>query len=301
MTPKRSVDAVSEAPERVEAPEAAAHAPARTNGRPVEAAIEATDVSDAAVRAFGARYPDVRFAPVVVIVPAYNEADCIGSVLPEIPREAYGLEVDTLVIDDGSSDRTADAALEHGVYVATLGRNSGQGAALRVGYRLAREHGAELIVTLDADGQWDPAEILRLLEPIVADEVDFVLGSRILGRAETTDSVRRAGVHVFARILRLLTRVPITDTSSGVRAMRAEVTATVTQVEPQYQASELLIGAIYQGYRTAERPVVMRKRVAGKSKKGHNILYGFRYGRVVLRTWWRESRAAKRRGTSPVR
>jgi hypothetical protein len=66
-------------------------------------------------------------------------------------------------------------------------------------------------------------------------------------------------------------------------------------VEPQYQASELLIGAIYQGYRTAERPVVMRNRVAGKSKKGHNLLYGLRYGRVVLRTWWRESRAAKAR------
>jgi hypothetical protein len=73
------------------------------------------------------------------------------------------------------------------------------------------------------------------------------------------------------------------------------VTATVRQVEPQYQASELLIGAIYQGYRTAERPVVMRNRVAGKSKKGHNFFYALRYGRVVLRTWWRESRAAKAR------
>ncbi|HEV2950521.1 MAG TPA: glycosyltransferase family 2 protein, partial [Actinomycetota bacterium] len=238
---------------------------------------------------------DVRFAPVVVIIPAYNEADCIGTVLPEIPREAYGLRVDTLVVDDGSSDRTSDVALGHGVYVASLGQNSGQGSALRVGYRLAREHGAEFIVTLDADGQWDPAEILCLLEPVVNDEADFVLGSRKLGRAETTDPVRRAGVHVFAKLLRVLTRVPITDTSSGVRAMRAEVTATVRQEEPQYQASELLIGAIYQGYRTAERPVVMRKRVAGKSKKGHNVLYGLRYGRVVLRTWWRESRAAKRR------
>jgi glycosyltransferase involved in cell wall biosynthesis len=252
-------------------------------------------VSDAAVREFGARYPDVVFAPVVVIIPAYNESDCIGSVLPRVPAEAHGLEVDTLVVDDGSSDATSEAALAHGVYVARLGRNSGQGSALRVGYRLARKHGARFIVTLDADGQWDPVEMLSLLEPLVADEADLVLGSRKLGRAETTDSVRRAGVHVFARLLRFLTGVPITDTSSGLRAMRAEVTGTVRQEEPQYQASELLIGAIYGGYRVTERPVVMRKRVAGESKKGHNVFYGLRYGRVVLRTWWRESRAAKRR------
>jgi glycosyltransferase involved in cell wall biosynthesis len=260
-----------------------------------DAADEAADVGGEAIRRFRECYPDVQFAPVVVIVPAYNEEDCIGAVLPDVPREAYGLEMDTLVIDDGSADHTSDVALAHGVYVARLGQNSGQGTALRVGYRLAREHGARFIVTLDADGQWDPAEIVPLLEPLVRGEADYVLGSRILGRAETDDSVRRAGVHVFARFLRLVTRLPITDTSSGVRAMRAEVTATVRQEEPQYQASELLIGAIYQGYRIAERPVVMRKRVAGHSKKGHNILYGLRYGRVVLRTLWRESRAAKRR------
>jgi glycosyltransferase involved in cell wall biosynthesis len=294
LAPKHAADAVAETRDQVESPEAAA--PAAGNGRiAAEPPVDPTDTSGAAILEFRERYPDARLAPVVVVVPAFNEADCIGAVLPEIPGEAYGLQVDTLVVDDGSADRTGDAAFEHGVYVARLRENSGQGTALRVGYRLAREYGAEYIVTLDADGQWDPAEILRLLEPIVNDEADFVLGSRILGRAETTDSVRRAGVHVFARVLRLLTRVPITDTSSGVRAMRAEVTATVRQEEPQYQASELLIGAIYNGYRTAERPVVMRKRVAGKSKKGHNILYGFRYGRVVLRTWWRESRAAKRR------
>jgi hypothetical protein len=268
---------------------------AARNGRGPEFAedTEATDVAGAAIRDFGEHYPEVLFAPVVVIIPAYNEQDCIGTVLPDVPREAFGVEIDTLVVDDGSSDATSDVARAAGVYVAKLRQNSGQGSALRVGYRLAREGGARFIVTLDADGQWDPGDIVRLLEPVVRDEADFVLGSRILGRAETTDSVRRAGVHVFARFLRLVTRLPITDTSTGIRAMRAEVTATVRQEEPQYQASELLIGAIYQGYRIAERPVVMRQRVAGTSKKGHNVLYGFRYGRVVLRTLWRERRAAR--------
>jgi glycosyltransferase involved in cell wall biosynthesis len=269
----------------------------RPRRRDAQAEQEAR-LQDEAVRAFRERYPDVRLAPVVVIIPAYNEEECIGTVLPAVPRQAFGLAFDSLVVDDGSADGTFAAALAHGVYVARLNQNSGQGSALRLGYRLAREHGARFIVTLDADGQWDPADIVPLLEPLIQNEADFVLGSRKLGRAETTDNVRRAGVHVFAKLLRLLTRVPITDTSTGVRAMRAEVTATVRQVEPQYQASELLIGAIYQGYRITERPVVMRRRVAGESKKGHNLFYGLRYGRVLLRTWWRERRAAKRRNTA---
>ena len=246
------------------------------------------DPRERAVRAFRDRHPGLRFAPVVVVIPAFNEEQAIGAVLAATPHQACGLSVDTLVIDDGSTDGTVREADDAGVYVAELESNSGQGTALRLGYRLAREHGAKYIVTLDADGQWDPADVSRLLEPIVAGEADFVLGSRVLGRAETDDSVRQAGVRVFAFVVRLLTGVRVTDTSSGVRAFVVQVTDTVRQEEPQYQASELLVGAICQGYRIAERPVVMRKRTAGESKKGHNLLYGLRYGRALLRTWWRD-------------
>ena len=253
-----------------------------------------TDPRDRAFREFRDRHPGLRFAPVVVVIPAFNEEDAIGAVLDEVPREACGLAVDTLVIDDGSADETAQVARDAGVYVGALEQNFGQGTALRVGYRLAREHGAKYIVTLDADGQWDPSEVSRMLEPILADEADFVLGSRVLGRTETDDSVRKAGVRVFAFLVRLLTGVRVTDTSSGVRAFSVEVTETVRQEEPQYQASELLVGAICQGYRIAELPVVMHKRTAGESKKGHNFLYGLRYGRALVRTWWRD------RGGEPV-
>jgi hypothetical protein len=251
------------------------------------------DAREQAVRTFRERHAGLRFAPVVVVIPAFNEEDAIGAVLRAVPREACGLAVDTIVVDDGSSDRTAEVAREAGVYVAALEQNSGQGAALRLGYRLAREHGARYIVTLDADGQWDPADVSRLLEPILADEADFVLGSRVLGRAETDDAFRHAGVRVFALLVRLLTGTRLTDTSSGVRVFRAEITETVRQEEPQYQASELLVGAICRGYRVAERPVVMRKRTAGESKKGHNFLYGLRYGRTLVRTWWRDRRGPR--------
>jgi glycosyltransferase involved in cell wall biosynthesis len=251
------------------------------------------EVRKAALEDFRARYPGLELAPVVVVIAALDEAGSIGGVLEEIPPEMCALGVDTLVVDDGSRDATGDIARAHEVHVARLERNCGHGVALRLGYQLAREHGARFIVTLDGDGQWDPADVPGVLAPVVADEADFVIGSRVLGRAETDDRFRRMGVPFFAALVRLLTRVKVTDTSSGLRAMRSEVTATVRQEQVQYQTSELLIGAIAQGYRVAERPVVMRPRTAGESKKGTNVLYGLRYARVIVRTWWRERRAPR--------
>jgi glycosyltransferase involved in cell wall biosynthesis len=180
------------------------------------------------------------------------------------------------------------------VLVARLERNCGHGIALRVGYQLAREHGARFIVTLDGDGQWDPADVPTVLQPLLSGEADFVIGSRVLGRSENRDLLRQAGVHVFAALVRLMTGVVVTDTSSGLRAMRAEVTASVRQEQVQYQTAELLIGAIYAGYRVVERPVVMHERIAGESKKGLDLVYGFRYARVILTTWWRARRARER-------
>jgi glycosyltransferase involved in cell wall biosynthesis len=252
----------------------------------------------AALAAFGEQYgADLRFAPILVVIAAYNEEESLGEVLTHISAEVAGLPVETLVVDDGSSDATAEVALKYDrVRLARLKRNCGHGVALRLGYQLASEFAAQYVVTLDADMQWDPVEIPAVLEPLVHDEADFVIGSRILGTAETDDSVRQAGVTFFAKLVTLLTRTPVTDTSSGFRAMRVEVTQTVPQVQVQYQTSELLIGAIYQGYRIAERPITMHKRLAGESKKGTNLLYAGRYARVILTTWYRERSRAKRTG-----
>ena len=252
---------------------------------------------------FRQRYgADLRLGPVLVVIAALDEEGSIGEVLDHIPPEVAGLDVDVLVVDDGSTDATARVAEDHpGVRVVRFTRNCGHGVALRLGYQLAAEHGASYVVTLDADMQWDPREMGTVLAPLLAGEADFVVGSRALGRAETDNAFRHAGVRAFAVLVSVLTGTHVTDTSSGYRAMLTEVTQRVPQKQVQYQTSELLIGAIYHGYRVTERPVTMHRRLEGESKKGNDLLYGFRYARVVLGTWLRERDAASRRGQLPSR
>lgn len=254
------------------------------------------EVDRAALDDYAERYGDRRFAPVVVLIAAYDEEEALGGVLDGMPPQSCGLEVDTLVVVDGATDATAEVAVKHGAQTCVAPRNRGQGAALRLGYRLAAERGARYLVTTDADGQYDIAELPKLLQPLIDDEADFVTGSRRLGRSETTDPVRRAGTYFFGWLVSVLTRQHITDTSFGFRGMKIEVPNAVTLEQRQYQSSELLVGVLARGYRVLEQPMTMLERTAGQSKKGNNIFYGYRYLRVVLGTWWRERRG---RGTAP--
>lgn len=253
------------------------------------------DVDAAAVRDFHARYPNPELAPVVVVIAAYNEESGLGPVLADLPKECCDLAVDVLVVVDGASDDTARVAVESGVYACVAARNRGQGAALRLGYRLAAECGASYVVTTDADGQYDSDEMETLLRPLVDDRADFVTGSRRLGREEAADRVRWVGVRVFAVLASLLTRRRITDTSFGFRGMRAELASSVTLTEPQYQSSELLLGVLARRARVIEVPMTMRLRGAGATKKGRSLVYGRNYARVMLGTWAREYLLAARR------
>jgi glycosyltransferase involved in cell wall biosynthesis len=253
------------------------------------------EVDAAAVREFHARYPDPDLAPVVVVIAAYNEESSLGPVLADMPKECCDLPVDVLVVVDGATDDTARVAVESGVYTCVAARNRGQGAALRLGYRVAAECGARYVLTTDADGQYDSDEMESLLTPLLEDRADFVTGSRRLGREEAADRVRWVGVRVFALLASVLTRRTITDTSFGFRGMRAELACSVTLTEPQYQSSELLLGVLARGARVLEVPATMRLRDAGATKKGRSLVYGGHYARVMLGTWVREYLLAGRR------
>jgi glycosyltransferase involved in cell wall biosynthesis len=240
-----------------------------------------------ALQQFAESVGTAQFNPVTVVVPAYDEEGTIAQVLSDIPSEAAGLKTSVLVMVDGGGDRTADIAREHGAYVSKFENNRGQGIALRLGYRIALEHGAQYIVIVDADGQWPATQIELLVKPLVADEADMVQGSRRLGTAPNKDKLRATGVVFFSRLISLLTGATITDSSTGIRGFKAEVLPKLSFTQIQYQASEVLIEVLSLGYRVKEVPVHHQERTAGKSKKGHNILYGYRYARVILRTWWR--------------
>lgn len=252
-------------------------------------------IVEEAIADFHERYGTQPLPPLVVVIAAYNEEPSLPATLAEIPDEIEGLAVCALVIDDGSTDATAKVADEAGALVCSLSRNCGQGTATRAGYRIAREGHGKYIATIDADGQWGPADLPPMVRLLEADKADLVLGSRQLGRTENYDAVRNFGVRLFARVISTLTGTKITDSSSGLRCMRAEITGTVRQTQPQYQAAEFVIGALCQGYRVAEVPAVMRVRRAGETKKGRNAFYGMRYAQVIVETWLRERRSRVRR------
>jgi len=250
-----------------------------------------------AAEVFLEAHPPGQGAPLAVVIPAYNEAPTVADVIAEVPGEAAGLTAEVIVVVDGAQDATAARAAEAGALVCDVPVNRGQGAALRLGYWLARARGAQVIVTIDADGQYEAEEIARVVEPILSGRADFVSGSRRLGTELTTDSTRHAGVIVFGALISVLVRHRITDPACGLRAMRSELTAAVVLTQPQYQASELMISAALHGFRLAEVPTTMRDRGdhATTTKKGGNFGYGVRFARAAVHTWWRDRTAARRR------
>lgn len=247
-------------------------------------------IDKAASHAFFDDYGDRagHLPPVAIVIAAFNEEGVLGSVVDALPPTLCGLATSVVVVSDGAKDGTVAEGRAHGALVCDVPVNRGQGAALRLGYRLAREGGAQYIVTTDADGQYNPAEMERILAPVISGDADFVTGSRKLGSQETKDPVRRLGTWVFAVTISMLTGERITDSSFGLRAMRAEVTGVVSLEQPQYQSAELLIAVLARGFRVAEVPATIHKRQVGESKKGHNAIYGLRFAGVVVGTWWRE-------------
>ena len=254
-------------------------------------------VERGAVETFLAQHAPGAGAPLAIVIPAYNEEPTVSDVIGEIPGEVAGLQTEVIVVVDGAKDATAARAAQAGALVCDVPVNRGQGSALRLGYWLARVRGAQVIVTIDADGQYAAEEIGRVVEPLLAGTADFVSGSRRLGTELTTDATRHAGVIVFGALISVLVRQRITDPACGLRAMRSELTGAVTLEQPQYQASELMISAALNGFRLAEVPTTMRDRGqhATGTKKGGNFGYGVRFARAAVHTWWRDRTAARRR------
>ncbi len=220
-----------------------------------------------------------------VVIPAFNEESSVADVLGVIPEEIEGLAVETIVVSDGSDDATERVAAAHGALVVGRDLRRGQGAAVTLGYRVALARGAAVIATCDADGQYDPLELPRLVAPILAGDADVVHGSRVLGAYESPLRGRAYGVKVFAWLTSAMTRTPITDPASGFRAFTPEALRALEFRENQFHASEVTVAAAKRGFRVKEVPCTFRERSAGVTKKPPLFRYGYGYARTLLRTW----------------
>lgn len=231
--------------------------------------------------------PDRFRDKVAILIPAYNEAENIGVVLDQIPAAVCGIRTEVLVVDDGSRDGTSDVAAEHGALVARHVTNRGGGAALRTGYRLMVESGAQIVVTLDADGQHRPDEMERLVKPIVDGEVDMAHGSRVLGHADRNHFARELGIVFFNRLVSFITRTHVTDCSNGYRAVRTTVLPQLVLRQEQFHTSEFMIEAIKRGIPATEVPITVEQRLHGHSKKPAVFRYGMGFANAIVRTWLR--------------
>ncbi len=217
-----------------------------------------------------------------------NEEATIGELLERVATvEVHGHELFTVVVDDGSSDRTGEIARRGGAKVVRHEVNRGLGAAVRTGLRSAVEEGADLVAYLDADLEYYPEDIPRLVEPILQRRADYVLGSRFRGESGVRGmkAYRWIGNHVFTTLLILLTRRPITDGQTGMRAFSRETAANAEIVHDYNYAQVLTLDLVKKGYRLLEVPIRYRLREHGAS------FISWRYPAKVLPAILRELRA----------
>jgi glycosyltransferase involved in cell wall biosynthesis len=202
---------------------------------------------------------------IAVIMPALNEGGQIASVIAEI-RE-LDPEIDVIVVDDGSSDHTATEARRAGAEVIRLPYNVGIGGAVQTGYQYALEHGFDLAVQVDGDGQHDPREIPQVVAPILEGVADLVVGTRFVkGGGYRGTRLRRIGIRIFAGIVSLMVGQRVSDTTSGFRAVnRKAIRLFATDYPHDYPEVESIVLLSRHRLRMLEVPVQMRVRETGNS------------------------------------
>jgi len=222
-----------------------------------------------------------------IVIPAYKEEENILNVLSALPENILDYQIVPIVVDDGSHDQTEKVVRSTNVGLAKLPMNRGQGGALQTGFDIAIEAGADIIITMDADGQHRPEDLGELLTPIANGEADMVIGSRFLGEYAEEGSNRHIGIVGFSIILSILVGQRIKDCTSGYRAIVANRLQQMTLIEERFNAPELIVQAANQNLRILEVPVKIQSRAQGQSKKPGNLGYPVGFGLALLGAWMR--------------
>lgn len=240
------------------------------------------------VETFCRRHSEHNFnGAIMVVLPCYDEEENLALLLPNMPASIAGYPVSILVVDDGSRDNSVRVAEENGAFVVSHPVNMGGGRALHTGFAVAKAAGASIVVTMDADGQHDPGEIAGLVQPLLDDTADVIIGSRALGRHHAASRLRSIGVRLFSGLISALTGQHITDCASGFRAISTRILTDLRLHQEQYHTAEFIIEACKAGMRISERPITIHLRQHGNSKKGHDVFYGYWFAKAITKSWLR--------------
>lgn len=201
---------------------------------------------------------------ILAIVPAYNEEQGIKHVV-ELFQNIDN--VDVIVINDCSKDRTSEVCREYGLNVIDLPANLGIGGAVQTGYKYAQLKGYDIAIQVDGDGQHNPSYIHKLIQPIIKGNADLVIGSRYLNKEGFQSSfIRRVGINYFTFLINLLQKKKITDPTSGFRAANKKVIELFSNRYPiDYPEPESIVFLLRNKYKIEEVPVVMNERMGGES------------------------------------
>lgn len=201
----------------------------------------------------------------LVIIPAFNEEDSIVDTVKDVVDHAKGF--DYIVINDCSTDNTRKVLRKNNINYVDLPVNLGIGGAVQTGYRYAYYHGYDTVVQFDGDGQHDAKYLNAMLDELNKHEVNMVIGSRFIEKKGfQSNSVRRAGITYFTRLIKILTRTRITDPTSGLRMVDDKLIKYFAFHYPSdYPEPESAVSILTKGWKIAEIPVEMRARQGGKS------------------------------------
>lgn len=220
----------------------------------------------------------------LVIIPAYNEEKCILTTVQDVLDHAPGF--DYVVVNDCSRDHTRQVCREHRLNLLDLPINLGIGGAIQTGYRYALEHGYDMAVQFDGDGQHDARFLQSMADKLEAEGLDMVIGSRFIeNKGFQSTGIRRFGIQFFKGLIRLLFGATITDATSGMRLCNRRVLEQFSEDYPQdYPEPETVARLLRRGFRVQEVPVVMRERQAGESSinPAKSIYYMIKVSTAIL-------------------
>ncbi len=201
----------------------------------------------------------------IIIIPAYNEEECIENVLNNISLQAPNCDV--LVVNDCSRDSTLQVLRDSKAKYVDLSVNLGIGGAVQTGYQYALKNDYDIAVQIDADGQHDPEYISKVIEPIISGEADIVIGSRFINKEGfQSTGIRRFGINFLSSLIKVCSGKKIYDVTSGFRAVSRKFIQIYAEEYPvDYPEPEAIMSAIIEGAKVVEVPVIMNERQGGES------------------------------------